>query len=299
MFLLFCSWFTYSCSFENQVCVFWLLFHFLFCWVCFCWRSKGQVGWPEGPPHLALRPLYFSSFVWGFKGQVRWPERPPDLALNPPFSFLFCVCVFFFLSVRLFKRKLLPPPRRKKQHIFACLLSVYLAFSWAFFHPAVDSLSLSLYFTLPSFCLSVFVSFLVSLCLLSLLFSFLICCFLFFCISFLFVRTMLTQYKIWWHEKKENKVQKKTKEQNNKQIKLIENNILCYNTQHPNLRNLETVPPMCPPGVQLMFFSKKIGNIERKARNCTTLRVRICTTFGGQTWTLEVVQKTTPRWYSF
>ena len=36
----------------------------------------------------------FCFFVF-FKGQVRWPEGPPHLALNPPYLFLFCFCFFF------------------------------------------------------------------------------------------------------------------------------------------------------------------------------------------------------------
>ena len=91
---------------------------------------KGQVRWPEGPPHLALNPpcfvfvfvfcfcffvfFWFSCFLLfylfvlfvlflffgGFKGQVRWPKGPPHLALNPLF-FVFCflfVCFLFLLS---------------------------------------------------------------------------------------------------------------------------------------------------------------------------------------------------------
>ena len=40
----------------------------------------------------------FVFFFGGFKGQVRWPEGPPHLALNPP-SFFFCFfgCFFCFL----------------------------------------------------------------------------------------------------------------------------------------------------------------------------------------------------------
>ena len=39
--------------------------------------------------------LFF--FCWGFKGQVRWPEGPPHLALNPPYLFsVFCVFCFCF-----------------------------------------------------------------------------------------------------------------------------------------------------------------------------------------------------------
>ena len=42
--------------------------------------------------------LFFLFFVFfgGFKGQVRWPEGPPHLALNPPYLF-FCVLFFVFV----------------------------------------------------------------------------------------------------------------------------------------------------------------------------------------------------------
>ena len=34
-------------------------------------------------------------FFGGLKGQVRWPEGPPHLALNPPYFICFCFFVFF------------------------------------------------------------------------------------------------------------------------------------------------------------------------------------------------------------
>ena len=47
--------------------------------------------------------ICFSFFVFlffgGFKGQVRWPEGPPHLALNPPCFFLFLFLFFFVLFV--------------------------------------------------------------------------------------------------------------------------------------------------------------------------------------------------------
>ena len=78
------SLFTSSCCcFINQVSMFWLLlrvflvslvssfvlldlFCFLFVFVFFCGGFKGQVRWPEGPPHLALNPpcLFFLCFVF-------------------------------------------------------------------------------------------------------------------------------------------------------------------------------------------------------------------------------------------
>ena len=86
-------------------------FLFLFFFVSFCFFGegfKGQVRWPEGPPHLAINHpyLYFCffllfafAFFGGFKGQVMWPEGPPHLALNPPYLFLGCLLVFFFVSL--------------------------------------------------------------------------------------------------------------------------------------------------------------------------------------------------------
>ena len=45
--------------------------------------------------------LFLCFFFGGFKGQVRWPEGPPHLALNPPsfffFVFLVVFCLLFFV----------------------------------------------------------------------------------------------------------------------------------------------------------------------------------------------------------
>ena len=41
------------------------LFFFVFCFLfvfAFCGVFKGQVRWPEGPPHLALNPPFFVLF---------------------------------------------------------------------------------------------------------------------------------------------------------------------------------------------------------------------------------------------
>ena len=54
-----------------------------------------------GPkPSLFVLFLFFCFFflvflLGGFKGQVRWPEGPPHLALNPPYLFVFYL--FFWL----------------------------------------------------------------------------------------------------------------------------------------------------------------------------------------------------------
>ena len=78
----------------------------LFCFVlgccCFCLCFFG----------LFFFVLFF-VFFGGFKGQVRWPEGPPHLALNPPYLFcffcylvvvffVFCFFVFCFLFLFLF-----------------------------------------------------------------------------------------------------------------------------------------------------------------------------------------------------
>ena len=80
---------------------------FFLCFFCFFFGGfKGQVRWPEGPPHLALNPPYFFflfffccffGFFWRVKGQVRWPKGPRHLALNPPYCFFFCFLFCFFV----------------------------------------------------------------------------------------------------------------------------------------------------------------------------------------------------------
>ena len=46
--------------------VFLFCFLFFFVFVPFFGGFKGQVRWPEGPPHFALNPLYFLVFVFVF-----------------------------------------------------------------------------------------------------------------------------------------------------------------------------------------------------------------------------------------
>ena len=59
---------------------------------------KGHLTWPKTLLFSVF--VLFFLFFGGFKGQVRWPEGPPHLALNPPYFFfvLFCFCFLFFLS---------------------------------------------------------------------------------------------------------------------------------------------------------------------------------------------------------
>ena len=125
-----------------------------------------------------------------FKGQLRWPEGPPHLALNPPYFFCFLCFLFGFVSRR---TKNLFYPEKGHFCIFLNLFSlslslylssfvVFLAFFLACFLFFLVSVFLSLFFFLSSYFLS-----------LSWLFSFL--CFLFslsFGLAFLFVTSMLT-----------------------------------------------------------------------------------------------------------
>ena len=72
---------------------FFFVFLLYFCFFCFC---------------CFLGFVFFVLFFGGFKGQVRWPEGPPHLALNPSclFFFLFRFCVFLsFLSLLLKDKK--------------------------------------------------------------------------------------------------------------------------------------------------------------------------------------------------
>ena len=42
--------------------------------------------------------VFVFVFFGGFKGQVRWPEGPPHLALNPPYFLFVFLFLFFFVS---------------------------------------------------------------------------------------------------------------------------------------------------------------------------------------------------------
>ena len=71
LFWYFLCFLCYFLFFFSLFC-FWV-FVFLggFCFFCFCFLFEG------------------------FKGQVRWPEGPPHLALNPPYLFFGGVLLFF------------------------------------------------------------------------------------------------------------------------------------------------------------------------------------------------------------
>ena len=141
--------------------IFFLFFVFCF-FLVFSGGFKGQVRWPEGPPHLALNPpsffVFFGLFVCLFffgelKGQVRWPYGF-FLAL----SFMF----FSFFPVLCFLSEKKPVFPLKKGH-FCLFLSVSLCFSWAFFGlPLVKFLFLCLSLLFFSFFLPSCLSFLLS-----------------------------------------------------------------------------------------------------------------------------------------
>ena len=102
--------FGYFCSFFwllfFLVFLFFLLFSlFFFCFCVFFGGFKGQVRWPEGPPHLALNPPSFFffcffgcffCFLFFFGGlRVRWGG--PKGHLTWPLTLLICFCCFFIL----------------------------------------------------------------------------------------------------------------------------------------------------------------------------------------------------------
>ena len=66
----------------------------------------------------------FLCFFGGFKGQVRWPEGPPHLALNPPFFFVLC---FVFLLV-FFARRATSLGPKPSLFVFVVFCFVFLAF---------------------------------------------------------------------------------------------------------------------------------------------------------------------------
>ena len=173
-----------------------MLLLFLFCLLCFCF----VVGLFFGFVFLLLfffcsccfvLVFVFFDFFGGFKGQVRWPEGPPHLALNPPyflfvfvfFGFCFFFLCFPFLFFSIDKKTCFPP----KKGPFLFIFSVSLSFSLAFFvlPPFIPFLVLCLslvLFFLPS-CFSFYLSGSCFFFLLCLLFCFkMFFCFCFFCL---------------------------------------------------------------------------------------------------------------------
>ena len=125
-------------------------------------------------------------FFGGFKGQVRWPEGPPHLALNPPYLlFVFCCFfVFVFCFVSFF------------EGFYLALNPPYLSFSFCLYFLLFVFLFPSTFFDLPLFlflflclCLSLSLSLSLSLALvfLSSFSSFFFAFFLLFCFCLFFI----------------------------------------------------------------------------------------------------------------
>ena len=83
--------------------------------------------------------VFFGVFflLGGFKGQVRWPEGPPHLALNPPYLFVFffflvAFCFLFgsFPFFALIEKPVFPPKRGIFWFIFSVSLSSSLNLFW-------------------------------------------------------------------------------------------------------------------------------------------------------------------------
>ena len=105
---------VFLCFFTVSFFLFWffvfVFFCFFFCFLFLCFfffgGFKGQVRWPEGPPHLALNPPYFLFvflffcwfllvFVCFFCLRVRWGGRRATSLGPKPSLFVF---FFWFLS---------------------------------------------------------------------------------------------------------------------------------------------------------------------------------------------------------
>ena len=104
--------------------------------------------------------LFFFVFLFGgFKGQVRWPEGPPHLALNPPYLFVFFLLLFVFFLVPFLSLFLIEKPCFSPlKGAFFGLFSVFLFLPPLTFFglPFSVSLSLSLFCSCLSFFLLVF-----------------------------------------------------------------------------------------------------------------------------------------------
>ena len=148
-----------------------------------------------GPkPSLYGFVLFFSfSFLFffgGFKGQVRWPEGPPHLALNPPYLFFFVwffvSCVFFLV----FNQK--PCFFPLKRALFCFFLSVSLGpclSPWPFLASPFSTFFFSASLFLSSFFLPSCLSFLLSFGS-----SFLSLAFFLFLLCFCFMKRATSKY---------------------------------------------------------------------------------------------------------
>ena len=120
------------------------------------------------------------TFFGGFKSQVRWPEGPPHLALKPSlFDFFVCCLGFGPFPFFVLKEKTLLFPLKRAFFclFFECLPLFLLSLFWPPPFSLYLSLSLSFIFFFPSF-LSLFLCFLLVPC---------FCLFLSFCLFFAFV----------------------------------------------------------------------------------------------------------------
>ena len=91
---------------------------FVFCFFCFLFFFVRATSLGPKPSLFVICFLLFFSFCFlfclfffgGFKGQVRWPNGPPHLALNPPYLFIYFVFVFFpFHSLLLIEKPCFSP----------------------------------------------------------------------------------------------------------------------------------------------------------------------------------------------
>ena len=117
--------------------------------------------------------VFLFVFFGGFKGQVRWPEGPPHLALNPPyficfvffcflffcfflffvfyFLFVFFVCFCLFFVFGFVSKKPVFPPKQGIFCVFCFLCLPLFLFSLVSLSPVSLSLSLSFFVSLLFF----------------------------------------------------------------------------------------------------------------------------------------------------
>ena len=138
---------------------------------------KGHLTWPSTLLIYFFCVLFFCFFCFcfcffrGFKGQVRWPEGPPHLALNPPYWFFlvcFFVCfvflyfffLFSFLCFWVKKNSVSTVKKGILWFIFECLPLFLLSLFWPSTCSTFSfSVSVSLSLSLVIFFLSSFLSF--------------------------------------------------------------------------------------------------------------------------------------------
>ena len=115
--------------------------------------------------------MFLCRLFGGFKGQVKWPEWPPHLVLNPSyFGGLFCFVLFSYCAFCVKTTSLFCPGKK----LFLLIFSVSLCFSLACLTSPFHSLSLSLSCSFFAFFLPCFIFFTPCFC-----FSLLACFFAF------------------------------------------------------------------------------------------------------------------------